>query len=132
MVNREKQALLGQVAKQAYQIVSAAANFRMLPLAEVIDPHVDLRPAGHPASDFLADKEVRVPPQFFGATDGVMVSQSDQIHAALSQCGVDLSRRAVTLQEKMTQDCHGHCSGMDGVDVQVAFHNEEMVSNEVC
>ncbi len=116
---------------QAYQIVAAAANFGVLPLGQVIDANVDLGPAGHRASDFLADKEVRVLPQFLGAADGVVVGQRDQVHAALPQRRVDVSRRAVAFQKKMAQDGHGHSARMRGVNVQVAFHGAKIVPKYV-
>ena len=132
MIDREKQPLLGQVGKQANQIVAAAADFGMLAFGQVIDADVDLRPAGHPAGDLFADKEIRMPPQLFGASDGVVVGQRDQVHAALSQRGVDLGRRAVTLQEKMTQDRHGHMFRNETSGRASRISSWEMVSNEVC
>ena len=117
MVHCEKQPLLGQIGKKAYQIVATAANLGMLPFIQVVDAHMDLGPAGHPASYLFADKEVRMPPKFLGAADGVMVGQSDQVHSTLPQRGVDLSRSAVAFQEKMAQDSHRYSSRMSGVNV---------------
>jgi hypothetical protein len=93
---------------------------------------VDLRPAWHAAGDFFTDKEIRMLPQYFGASDGVMIGKSDEIHAALSQRGVDVGRRAVTLKNKMTHNGCRDCAGMNRVDVQVAFHSAIMVSDDVC
>jgi hypothetical protein len=131
VVHREKQPLLGQVSEQADQIVAAAADLAMLPFGQVINAHMDMSPAGHPASDFLTDKEVRVPSQLFGATDGVVVGQREKVHAALSQHSVDLRRWAVAFQKKMAQNSHGQSSRVSRVNVQVAFHGGKIVSKYV-
>ena len=104
MIDGEKQALLGKIGQQADHIVAAAVDFGVLAFGQVIDAHVNLGPAGHPAGDLFADKEIGMAAQFFRAADGVVVGQSDQVHAALSQRGVDVGRSAVALQKKMAQD----------------------------
>ena len=79
----------------------------MLAFGHVINADVDLRPARHAAGNFFADKEIGVAAQLFRAADGVVIGQCDQVHAALSQRGVDIARSAVAFQKKMAQDRHG-------------------------
>ena len=75
----------------------------MLTLCQVIHADVEGRAAGHTASDFLTEEEVRMTAQSLGAFDRVMVGESYQVHAFLLERLVDLFRVAVGLPAETTE-----------------------------
>jgi hypothetical protein len=96
--------------------------FDVLALANVVDADVGLGTAGHGASHFFADKEIRITAQIFRAADRVMIGQRDQVHAAFTQHGVNIARSTVAFQKKMAQDSDRQGARVKRVDVQVASH----------
>ena len=132
MVGGKEQALLGQVRQQADHVVAAAADLHVLAFIQVIYANVGIGTTGQLASDFFAYKEVGMFSEFFTTCDRVVIGKCEQVHAALAQRGVNVSRSTVAFQKKMAQDGHRQGTRVKRMDVQVAFHREEIVAKELC
>ena len=97
MVDTEEQIFFTQVSDQGKQVAAAALEFHMMAVFDAVDAHVQLRPAGGGAGDFLAEKEVGIAAQLLSAIDGVVIRHSDQIHAPALQRFIDGARFVIAL-----------------------------------
>ncbi len=70
-------------------------------------------------------KKFGVLAEAFGAFDGIVVGEGEEIHAALVEEGVNLIGIAVTFAAKAPDNGGRAGSGEVGVNMQVAFHEDK-------
>jgi hypothetical protein len=107
VIDAEKQPFFRKVYQQGDQIIAPLLNLDMLALGQIVDTDMDFRAARHLAGDFFADEKVFVSPQRLGAFDRIVLGQSDQVHPALFQSGVDFARIAVTFATEFAHERSG-------------------------
>ena len=83
MIDAEEKSALGEIHQQGDQVVAPTQELRMLPLAQVVNANVSFGAARHSASEFFANEEIGMPPQFFRTFYRIMVGESEQAHTAL-------------------------------------------------
>src|SRR5947209_10266081 len=74
-----------KVGRHRIEIVAPALEFDMIPLADVIDAHMQNASAGQPARYFLAEEEIGPRSQLFHRIDGIVIRNRHQIHAQALQ-----------------------------------------------
>ncbi len=111
MIDAEENSSLGQVHQQGNQIAASSQKLVVLSLAHVVNADVSFCPAGHPASEFRADEEIRQVAEFFRTFYRVMVRKGEQIHSTPAKLRVQLSRIAVTLSAEIFDKGGGAGSG---------------------
>ncbi len=122
MIDAEEKTLLTKVGKKPGQVVPPPLQLNMVPLAEVIDAHVEARSAWQDAAHFLAQEEVRQPAQGFGGVNRVMIRHRDQVHAESLQVGVEGERIVITLAANAAEAGKIAHSRVHRVDMQVTAH----------
>ena len=101
MIDAEEELPLAEVHQQGDEVIPALLKLDVLALMEVVHPDMDFRTAGHPARQFLAQEEIRVPPQPLGPLDRVVVGKGEQVHAALVKLRVNLVGIAITFAAEL-------------------------------
>ena len=94
----------------------------MIPLANVVDPHMHLGAGRHAHGHLFTEKEVRVFTQDFRGVDGVMVGDGNDRHAQLFEAFIDLSGVVVGFAANAVQNRGTAHPGGDRVNMQVAAH----------
>lgn len=97
----------------------------MLPLAQVVNANVSFGAARHSASEFFANEEIGMSPQFFRTFYRIMVGESEQAHAALPQKSIQLLRIAIALTAKFSDKRGRTGSGKVRVEMKIALHNDK-------
>ena len=123
MIDAEEDAALGEIHEQRDEIIATLLKLNVLALAEIVGADVHFGAAGHPAGEFFADENIRVPAQLFRAFDGIMIGKGDQVHATELQLRINFLGIAVTFAAKLSDNrgCAG--PGEVRVNMQVAFHD---------
>jgi hypothetical protein len=123
MIDAEEDSPLRQVHQQRDQIVAALQELRVLALMEIVNSDVDLRTAGHPARQFLAQEKAGAPPESFRALDFIVIRQGVEAHAAALKKFIHRFRIAVTLAANTSKESGaGAGTGKVRVDMHVALH----------
>ena len=97
----------------------------MLPFAQVVHANVSFGSARHPASEFFANEEIGMAPQFFRTLYRVVVGEGEQVHAALPQKNVQLVRIAIAFAAKFSGKGGRTGAGKVRVEMKVALHNDK-------
>jgi len=97
----------------------------VLSLRQVENPNVSFGSTRHSASEFFANKEIGMPPQFFRTFYRVVVREGEQVHAALPQKKVQLVRIAIAFAAKFSGKGGRTGSGKVRVEMKIAPHNDK-------
>lgn len=118
----KEETLLPKIIEQAREIIAPALDFGVLRFADVIDRHVRLGAAGHPARDFLAEEEIGIPPQLLTSVDRIVVGKGDQTHPQRFQLFVDCGGGTVRFVGEAAQQWEAKRSGVAAMHVKVTSH----------
>jgi hypothetical protein len=97
-------------------------EFDVVAFVNVVNTDVHLCASGGCSADFLTQEEVRIAPQGFGGIDGIVIRNSNQVHAALFQSFVDGAGITVALAANPPEHRYGTHTRMKRMDVQIASH----------
>lgn len=122
VVNAEEKPAFGEVHEQRDKIAAPLLQLQVLPLAHVVNADVHFGAARHFASEFFADEKIGMPAQLFGAFDGIVIGESEELHAAALQECVNFLRIAITFAANLSDNRSRTRSGEVRVNMQVAFH----------
>ena len=65
VIDAEEKPALGEIHQQRDQVVAPPQELDVLPFTQVVNADVSFRPTRHSASEFFADEEIGMSPQFF-------------------------------------------------------------------
>ena len=82
VIDAEEETALGEIHQERDEIVAALLQLLVLALGDVVDADVHFGAAGHFAGELFADKKIGMLAQLFGAFDGIVIGESEKIHAA--------------------------------------------------
>ena len=108
MIDAEEEAALGEIHEERDEIVAALLQLDVLAVGDVVHADVDFGAAGHFAGELFADEKIGMLAQLFGAFDGIVIGESEEIHAAAVQQGINFVRIAITFAAKFSDK--GGCS----------------------
>jgi hypothetical protein len=129
VIDAEEQAALGEIHEQRDEIVAPLLQLLVLAVGDVVHADVHFGAAGHFAGEFFADEKIWVLAQWFGAFYGIVVGESEQIHAAALQQGIHSAGIAITFAAEISDKGGRTRTGEVRVNMQVASH--EYKSNGV-
>jgi len=108
VIDAEEEAALGEVHEERDEIVAALLELLVLAVGDVVHADVNFGATGHFAGEFFADEKIGVLTQLFGAFDGIVIGEREEIHAAALQQGIDVVGIAITFAAKISGK--GGCS----------------------
>jgi hypothetical protein len=122
MIGGEEEAPFGEAREQPRQIVTATLDLDVITLANIQNANMNIRAAGHTAGDFLAQEEIGMLAEGFGAFDRIVIGKSDEVHTGLLEALVNAVRSTVRLTTNETEAGVSAHPGEPGMDVKVALH----------
>src|SRR5260370_41325881 len=81
VIGAEKQVVILQPCEQRFKIVTAALEFDVIPLGDVVNAHVELVAARKDAGDLFAEEKIGAGAQVLHRVNGIVIGDGHQIHA---------------------------------------------------
>ena len=122
VVDRGRQALLGQEREERLEVAPPGLEGLVLPLVEAEDVDVELPPAVEEDRHLLAHEGVGQVGEREGPLDRVVVGERHEVHPPPPRPVVDLERVGIALPPDVLQHRDLRAARVPGVDVQVAAH----------
>src|SRR5260370_40535931 len=103
VIGAEKQVVILQPCEQRFKIVTAALEFDVIPLGDVVNAHVELVAARKDAGDLFAEEKIGAGAQVPHPVSGIVLRDRHAIHAGALELLVAFLRLVVALLTSLSR-----------------------------